>query len=61
MPLVAGLLTLATLIAVVWRAGGAASAHASLNLPIDSSQPCLLVLALVPVVACLAGAVARRG
>jgi Zn-dependent protease with chaperone function len=59
LPLVAGLLTLGALIAVVWRAGEAASAHASLNLPVDSSQPCLLLLALVPVVACLAGAVAR--
>ena len=38
----------------------AASADASLNLPIASSQPCLLVLALVPVLACVAAAVARR-
>jgi hypothetical protein len=58
--LIAGLVTLAVLIAVVWRAGGAASAHTTLNLPVASSQPCLLVLALVPVIACLAGAVARR-
>ncbi|HEY6762735.1 MAG TPA: M56 family metallopeptidase [Baekduia sp.] len=58
--LIAGLLTLAALVAVVWRAGGAASAHATLNLPVASSQPCLLVLALVPLVACLAGALTRR-
>jgi hypothetical protein len=55
----AALVTLAGLVALVWRASGSASAEATLNLPIASSQPCLLVLALVPVVACLAGAVAR--
>jgi BlaR1 peptidase M56 len=58
--LVAALMTLAAVIALVWRAVGAASADASLNVPIASSQPCLLVLALVPVLACLAAAVARR-
>jgi BlaR1 peptidase M56 len=58
--LVAALMTLAAVVALVWRAGGTASADASLNLPIASSQPCLLVLALVPVLACLAAAVARR-
>jgi hypothetical protein len=57
---VAALMTLAAVIALVWRAGDTASANASLNLPIASSQPCLLVLALVPVLACLAAAVARR-
>jgi beta-lactamase regulating signal transducer with metallopeptidase domain len=60
MLLIAALLTIAAVLALVWRASGSASAHASLNLPIASSQPCLLVLALVPVLACLAGAVARR-
>jgi hypothetical protein len=58
--LVAALVTLAAVIALVWRAGSTASADASLNLPIASSQPCLLVLALVPVLACLAAVVARR-
>jgi Zn-dependent protease with chaperone function len=58
--LIAALVTIAGVLALVWRASGTASAQASLNLPIASSQPCLLVLALVPIVACLAGAVARR-
>jgi len=52
--------TLAILVALVWRASGSASVQATLNLPIASSQPCVLVLALVPVVACLVAAVAPR-
>jgi len=60
MLLVAALGTIAGVLALVWRASGSASAHTSLNLPIASSQPCLLVLALVPILACLAGVVARR-
>jgi BlaR1 peptidase M56 len=59
MLLLAALATIAALVALVWRASGSASAHTSLSLPIASSQPCLLVLALVPILACLAGAVAR--
>lgn len=58
--LVAGLLTIAVLVALVWRASASASVQASLNLPIASSQPCILVLALVPVLACLAAALHRR-
>jgi hypothetical protein len=58
--LAGGLVTLAGVVALAWRASGAASAQASLNLPIASSQPCLLVLALVPVIACLAGVLGRR-
>jgi hypothetical protein len=58
--LIGGLLTLAAAIALAWRASGTASAQASLNLPIASSQPCVLVLALIPVIACLAGALGRR-
>jgi hypothetical protein len=53
-------MTLAALIALVWRANGSASFQTSLNLPIVSSQPCVLVLALVPVLACLGGTLARR-
>jgi BlaR1 peptidase M56 len=58
--LIAALVTLAAVVALVWRAGSIASANASLNLPIASSQPCLLVLALIPVLACVAAAVAPR-
>ena len=58
--LVAALVTLAALLALVWRASGSASARATLNLPLISGQPCVLVLAIVPVLACLAGVLARR-
>jgi hypothetical protein len=58
--LVTAFMTLAALIALVWRANGSASFQTSLNLPIVSSQPCVLVLALVPVLACLGGTLARR-
>jgi len=60
MLLIAALVTLAALVALAWRASASASIQATLNLPIASSQPCVLVLALVPVLACLAAAVARR-
>jgi hypothetical protein len=46
--LVASLATLSTLVVLVWRASGAAAAQASFNLPVLSSQPCVLVLALMP-------------
>jgi Zn-dependent protease with chaperone function len=55
-----GLVTVALALALVWRASAGATVQASLNLPIASSQPCVLVLALVPVLACLSGAVSRR-
>jgi Zn-dependent protease with chaperone function len=54
------LATLALLIGLVWRASAGASIEATLNLPIASSQPCILVLALVPVLAGIAGALMRR-
>jgi hypothetical protein len=60
LPLALGLAVLAVPAGLAWRAGGAASARATLNLPLVSSQPCVLVLALVPVLACLAGVIARR-
>jgi hypothetical protein len=52
--------TLALLVVLVWRASAGASIQASLNLPIASSQPCILVLALVPVLAGIAAALMRR-
>jgi hypothetical protein len=58
--LLAGLATLAALVALIWRASAGASVSATLGLPIASSQPCVLVLALVPVVAVTAGALLRR-
>ena len=60
-PLIAvSLVTLAALVVVVWRASGAASAHATFNLPGLSSQPCMLVLALLPIVVVAAHVWRRR-
>jgi bla regulator protein blaR1 len=60
-PLVAAsLATLAVLVAVVWRASAAASAHATFGLPLLSSQPCMLVLALLPAAVVLAAYARRR-
>jgi hypothetical protein len=58
--LLAALTTIAAVVALVWRASGSAHVQATLNLPIASSQPCVLVLALVPVLVCLAAVVVRR-
>jgi hypothetical protein len=57
--LIVGLVTLAATLALAWRASTSATAEATLNFPIASSQPCVLVLALVPVVASVAGAISR--
>lgn len=57
---VAALAAIATLVVLVWRTSGAASAHATLNLPVVSSQPCVLVLGLVPPLACAAALTTRR-
>jgi hypothetical protein len=46
---------------LLWRASAGASVAATLNLPIASSAPCVLVLALVPVVACLVATISRHG
>jgi hypothetical protein len=54
-PLIAvSIATLSSLIVLVWRASGAAAAHATFNLPVLSSQPCMLVLALLPAAVFLA-------
>jgi Zn-dependent protease with chaperone function len=54
------LATIAALTVVLWRTSTAASAQTTLNLPVISSQPCVLVLGLVPALACAAGVAARR-
>jgi Zn-dependent protease with chaperone function len=61
LPLGLGLAALAIPAGLAWRAASGASVRATLNLPLVSSQPCVLVLALVPVLACLAGLIGRRG
>jgi hypothetical protein len=58
--LVGALATLAVLVALAWRASASASVHTTLNLPIASSQPCVLVLALLPIVG-LGAALIGRG
>jgi BlaR1 peptidase M56 len=57
--LLGALATIATLVALAWRASGSAHVQATLSLPIASSQPCVLLLALVPVVVSLAAVVVR--
>jgi Zn-dependent protease with chaperone function len=52
---------LSSLVVVVWRASAAASADATFNLPVLSSQPCMLVLALIPLMAYMGARVLRRG
>jgi hypothetical protein len=58
--LAASVVVLSLLIVVIWRASAAASIHASLNLPVVSAQPCVLVLAFVPLVAGISGALITR-
>ena len=61
-PLIAvSLATLCSLIVLLWRASAAASAHATFNLPVLSSQPCMLVLALLPAAVFVAAYAWRRG
>lgn len=58
--IVASVAALAVLIVLVWRASAVASADATFNLPLLSSQPCMLVLALLPVIACVGSIAGRR-
>jgi Zn-dependent protease with chaperone function len=51
---------LAAVIVLIWRASAVASADATFNLPLLSAQPCMLLLALVPILACLCSIVGRR-
>jgi Zn-dependent protease with chaperone function len=51
--LAASLVLLSGLTAVVWLVSGAASAHATFNLPILSSQPCVVLMTIVALVGCV--------
>jgi Zn-dependent protease with chaperone function len=51
---------LAMLIVVLWKATSVASTRATLDLPLLSAQPCMLVLALVPIVTAVALLATRR-
>jgi hypothetical protein len=46
---------------LTWRASETAAAHATLNLPILSSQPCLAILSLLPIGGCVVMIGRRRG
>ncbi len=60
-PLLAlSLATLCSLVVLLWRTAGVASAQATFNLPVLSSQPCMLVLALLPATVILAAHAWRR-
>lgn len=48
----ASLVALSSLFSVTWGASQAASARATLNLPFLSSQPCLAMLTVVPLLGC---------
>jgi len=48
----ASFVALSSLISVTWGASQAASAQATLNVPFLSSQPCLVMLALAPLLGC---------
>jgi hypothetical protein len=58
--LTVGLVTQLVLLMIVWRVSAGASVQASLNLPLLSPRPCLLVLSFVPVLAGLAAVLLRR-
>jgi len=47
------LLGLSSVIVLLWRTSEIAAAHATLNLPILSSQPCLMLMTLLPLAVCM--------
>jgi hypothetical protein len=53
------LATLAVLAALIWQASSVAFVHATFNLPVLSSRPCLAILTMLPAAGGL-GVLARR-
>jgi len=53
-PMTASIAALSALSLLIWQASGVASAHATFNLPFLSSQPCMMILTLLPVMGCIA-------
>jgi Peptidase family M48 len=51
----ASLAAVSALSLLTWQAGGVASVHATFNVPFLSSQPCVVIIALLPLLACLVG------
>ena len=68
-PMAASLGGLIALSAMTWQVSGTASVRATFNVPLLSSQPCLLMMLVLPLLSCLAafrrrtqvGASPRRG
>jgi BlaR1 peptidase M56 len=58
--LVAGGVTQLLVLALLWRISAGASVRASLNLPFVSPRPCVLLVALAAILACLVVALIRR-
>ncbi len=56
----ASVAALTVVIVLTWRASVVASANTTFNLPLLSSQPCMLLLALIPAVAFLGSIAGRR-
>jgi Zn-dependent protease with chaperone function len=49
----ASLAVVSALSVLTWQAGGVASVHATFNLPFLSSQPCVVMITLLPLLGCL--------
>ena len=54
------LTALSALSLLIWQASGVASARATFNLPFVSSQPCLMIMTLLPLTGCVAAFRRRR-
>src|SRR6201995_5339154 len=55
----ASLAAVSVLSLLTWQASGVASAHATFNVPFVSSQPCVVMITLLPLIGCLV-AMGRR-
>jgi peptidase M48-like protein len=55
----ASLVAVSAVSVLTWQASGVASVHATFNLPFLSSQPCVALIALLPLLGCLVGFVRR--
>jgi hypothetical protein len=49
----ASLAAVSALSLLTWQAGGVASLHATFNMPFVSSQPCVVMITLLPLLRCL--------
>jgi hypothetical protein len=51
----ASLVALTAMTLLIWQASGVASVRATFSLPFLSSQPCVMMIALLPLPGCIAG------